>query len=322
MKPTDTPGESRDPADDSGSGPRLKTWPFWAPSRHDAVVEALELAGVGPGTRVLDLGCGDGSALLVAAQMGAIAAGIEADADLAAEASQNLAGAGIDAEIVPGDLFDPSVGWDADVLFAYLAPATLQRLLPRFRELPGTVLVTVDFDVPGLTPTRRGDAARLYRLPGRRRRVGEFGWPTAGTLICTVPDVQSLSCLEFTHPAGSVDVAARWSDPASVSVATGADHLDEAGLVAVDLRWEEPPEATVVSGVISTASAGSHHVFMVATEHEEEAQWDLSDEGVANLTRALAGPNPPTSAADAVAAASRAVSDPVHDADDHPVARP
>lgn len=286
-----------------GSRQSLGTWPFWAPSRREAVVEALELAGVGPGVRVLDLGCGDGSVLLTAAALGASVAGIEADEALADEAASHLAEAGVDAEIVCGDLFDRDVAWDADVFFTYLAPATLARLLPRLREHAGTPLVTVDFDVPGLVPTRRGEAARLYTLPGRRRPVGDIGWATAGTLVCTVPDVQSLTCLELIHPAGDIDVQVIGID-AVATVVLGADELADDGYLAIDLRWEEPTEETIAAGRIDTA-AGSHTVFMIATEHEDEAQWDLSDDGVANLLAALDAPDPPNSAAAMVDAANR-----------------
>lgn len=268
------------------------------------MAEALKLADVCDGVGVIDLGCGDGSVLLVAAQMGAVVTGIEADEDLADEAAQNLFDAGIDAEILNGDLFDPTIEWDADVFFAYLAPATLQRLLPRLRTEAPARLVTVDFDVPGLVPNRRGDSARLYRLPGRRRRVGDPGWEHEGTLVATVPDVQSLTCLEVVHPSGDTGVVGDWSHPEFATIATGADRLSETGTLAVDLRWEEPPEGQIVSGVIRTAAAGDHHVFMVATDHEEEAQWDLSDVGVAGLRAALDSATPPTTVAAALAAAT------------------
>lgn len=281
----------------------LDSWPFWAPSRHEAVIEALELAGVGPGVHVLDLGCGDGSVLLTAATLGASVSGVETDEDLADEAAQRLADAGVDADIVCGDLFDPVVRFDADVFFTYLAPATLQRLMPRFAEHRGTPLVTVDFDVPGLIPTRRGEAARLYRLPGRRRRVGPVGWASAGTLVSTVPDVQSLTCLELVHPAGPVEVRVDGTVADLATVAVGADHLDGAGFLAVDLRWEEPVEGTVAGGTIHTAGAGSHDVFVIATDHEDEAQWDLTDEGVTNIRRALGSSRPPRTAAEMVTAA-------------------
>jgi SAM-dependent methyltransferase len=283
-------------------GAAARTWPFWAPSQAAAVQAALELAGVGPGDRVLDLGCGDGQVLLAAAERGAAVAGVEADPDLVEEARANLADAGIEADIRLGDLFDPATDLDADVWFSYLAPATLQRLLPRLRERAGARLVTVDFDVPGLIPTRRSDAARLYRMPGRRRPTTAPGWPTAGTFVATVPELQSLSCLEASHPGGAVRVRASRPLAEVATVLAGADHLDEPGALAVDLRWEGRPAGTLAGGAVRVDGLDEHHVFVLHTD-EEEAVWELSAEGVANLRRALRRREPPATIADVLHAA-------------------
>ncbi len=283
------------------AGDTARTWPFWAPSQAEAVEAALDLAGVGEGVHVLDLGCGDGQVLLAAARRGARVSGVEADPDLVAEAQEHLAEAGVDADVRQGDLFDPDVDISADVLFSYLAPATLQRLLPRIAAT-GARLVTVDFDVPGLVPAKRSGAARLYRLPGRRRAVGEPGWPTAGTLVATVPDVQSLSCLEAVHPGGTTHVRA---DDGLASVATvlpGADHLDGPGALAVDLRWEGAPAGTFAGGAVLIDGLPDHHVFVLHTD-EEEAVWELSADGVAGLQQALLATHRPTTVAEALAAA-------------------
>jgi SAM-dependent methyltransferase len=287
-------------ADDPGDTAR--TWPFWAPSQAEAVEAAFDLADVGPGVHLLDLGCGDGQVLLAAAERGATVSGVEADADLVAEAREHLAEAGVDADVRHGDLFDPATDIGADVLFSYLAPATLQRLLPRIVET-GARLVTVDFDVPGVVPAKRSGAARLYRLPGRRRTVGEPAWPTAGTLVATVPDVQSLSCLEATHPGGPTRVRA---DPGLAAVATvlpGADHLDEAGALAVDLRWEGQPAGTFAGGAVLADGLEDHHVFVLFAD-EEESVWELSADGVAGLRQALLATSRPSTVAEALTAAN------------------
>jgi len=279
-----------------------RTWPFWAPSQAEAVAAALDLAGVGPGTRLLDLGCGDGQVLLAAAQRGAQVAGVEADEDLVAEARANLAAAGVEADVRHGDLFDPDLVLDADVLFSYLAPATLQRLLPRLQAERGVLLVSVDFDVPGLVPTKRSGPARLYRMPGRRRPAGEPGWISTGTFVATVPDVQSLSCLSATHPGGPTRVRASRPLGAVATVLPGADVLDGPAELAVDLRWEGGPVGTFAGGVLRAEGLGEHWVFVLHTD-EEEAVWELSDEGVAGLRRALRRAHPPATVADVLAAA-------------------
>lgn len=288
------------PADDTRATAR--TWPFWAPSQAEAVEEALALAGVGPGVRLLDLGCGDGQVLQAAARRGAEVAGVEADPELADEAQSHLAEAGIDADVRVGDLFDPDVDLAADVWFSYLAPATLQRLLPRLLTGPARTLVTVDFDVPGLVPTRRRGAARLYRLPGRRRRLAQPGWPHPGTLVTTVPDLQSLTCLEAVHPGGDARVRATAPLAHEATVLGGADHLDGPGALAVDLRWEGRPLGTFAGGAVRVAGLDDHHVFVLFTD-EEEGVWELSEAGVAGLQRALRRRTRPSTVAEVLAAA-------------------
>ena len=279
------------------TGETAATWPFWAPSHEESVATALDLAGIEPGERVVDLGCGDGQVLLAAAGRGAVVAGVEADADLVAEATGHLEDAGVDAEVVHADLFDPTLDLTADVFFTYLAPATLQRLLPVLRARAGARLVTVDFAVPGLVPTRRDGPARLYRLPGRRRPLGAQGWPTAGTLVAAVPDCQSLTCLELVHPGGPTDVRLSGGVERVATLLAGADVLDGPAHLAVDLRWEPMAAGTVVAGTITTAGVDDHALFVVATE-EEDGMWDLTDGAVDALRRAMRRRQPPSTLAE------------------------
>ncbi len=274
----------------------LDTWPFWAPSHEAGVEAALDLAGVSEGVRVCDLGCGDGQVLLAAARRGAAVSGVEADPDLVDEARQHLLDAGVDADIRLGDLFDPGLELDADVFFAYLAPATLQRLLPTLQAHRDTSLVTVDFDVPGLVPTRRTDPARLYRLPGRRRKVPVPGWQTAGTLVAADPDCWSLSCLDLVHPGGSCTASLSDDFAGVASLVGGADRLDGPAHLAVDLRWEPMPLGTVVSGSIGVEGMEHHGLVVVITE-EDHGMWELSEAALASVLAQVTGPTPPTTLA-------------------------
>ena len=274
------------------------TWPFWAPSEAEAVATALDLAEVGPGVRFVDLGCGDGQVLLAAAERGASVAGIEADPELVAEAEAHLSDAGVEGTVTSADLFDPDLELDADVFFTYLAPATLQRLRPALARRRGARLVTVDFAVPGLTPTRRAGAARLYQLPGRRRPRSEPGWSTAGTLVATVPDCQSLTCLDLVHPGGPISVRLGGELTDVASVLAGADHLEEPGELAIDLRWEPMPTGTVVHGAVEVTGADDHAVFVIAGEAEDEGVWELGAGAVSSLRRALRGAQPPATLAE------------------------
>lgn len=270
------------------------TWPFWAPSEAGAVADALELAGVGPGRHVVDLGCGDGQVLLAAATMGATVGGIEAEPDLVDEARDHLRAAGVDADVRVGDLFDPDLVLDADVFFAYLAPATLQRLLPTLRTHRGSRLVTIDFDVPGLVPNRRSGRANLYVLPGRTRRIPAVGWPAAGTLVAAAPDCQSLTCLEVVHPGGPTDVRLTRPLQPVATLLPGAVDLDGPAHLAVDLRWEPMEAGTVVAGAVRSTGVDDHALFVVATE-EDDGMWELTQGAVDGIRRALRRRQPPAS---------------------------
>src|SRR5687768_7579975 len=72
-----------------------------------AVVERmLDLAKVGPGDRLVDLGCGDGRIVVAAARRGAIAHGVDMDPEriAEAEAAARLAGVADRTSFALGDL--------------------------------------------------------------------------------------------------------------------------------------------------------------------------------------------------------------------------
>lgn len=268
-------------------------WPFFAPSEDDAIREALELVNLGKGDRLVDLGSGEGHVLLAAAQGGAEVLGIECDADLAATARAALEEEGLPGEVVVGDLFDPAVYGNFDdaertVLFAYLSPASLQRLTPVVTAWAGCRLVTIDFDVPDWSADGRSGAARLYRVPGRRRarQPDALGWPAAGSMCIMPPRVNSLTSLELTHQGGPVEVAVQGSVARHAAVAVGADYAEPGAPVAIDLRWRERSEGTLAQGVIEVEGAHPHPITVLFAE-EEQGQWDLSPDGCADLDARL-----------------------------------
>lgn len=153
----------------------------------EAIVDAmLELAGTGPGDRVVDLGSGDGRIPIHAvvrfhARSGV---GVEIDGGLVRLARENArtAGAADRVRFVEGDLFATDVH-DATVVTVYLLPPMMGPLERKLRaELPaGARVVVHDFPFPTWAPERDVEsdsleklrptgqtAARiyLYRMPG------------------------------------------------------------------------------------------------------------------------------------------------------------
>ena len=281
-------------------------WPFWAPSRRGAIDRALTLSGLAPGERFVDLGCGDGRVLVAAARRGAQVVGIEFDPDLVEQARRRLARAGLQGEVVHGDIFEADI--DADVIFTYLTPGTLQELTPRFQALPdGTRLVTLDFAVPDLEPERATKTLHLDRLPAPERVPADaVGWPAGGTLVVTVPDRQSLTCLELVHAGGPVQLAVSPELMGAAAVKVGRVETGTGRPVAVDLRWEGAPEGTLVTGRIAVAAAGVHPVYALFAD-EEGGQWELTEEATRRIDRRLRDGPRPRSSEELLAAATESV---------------
>jgi SAM-dependent methyltransferase len=122
------------------------------------VVDAmLDLGGVGPNDRLIDLGSGDGRIVITAARRwGTRGTGVEIDPQLVSIARGNARRAGVEAlaEFVVEDIFIADLS-RATVITMYLLPDVNLRLLPRLLRLrPGTRLVSHDWDMGDWKPER------------------------------------------------------------------------------------------------------------------------------------------------------------------------
>jgi SAM-dependent methyltransferase len=85
-------------------GPGTRDWSDYnEPMCTPFYTAVLDATGVGAGTKLLDLGCGGGFAMLLAAHRGAIVSGLDATAELLDIARERVP----DAELTAGDLEDP-----------------------------------------------------------------------------------------------------------------------------------------------------------------------------------------------------------------------
>jgi SAM-dependent methyltransferase len=130
--------------------------PFITTPDH-VTVAMLELAGVGPADRVIDLGSGDGRIVVTAARrFGARGLGVEIVPDLVARSRENARRAGVAdrAEFREQDLFATDLS-GASVITMYLLPEVNLQLRPRLLALaPGTRIVSHDWDMGDWTPDR------------------------------------------------------------------------------------------------------------------------------------------------------------------------
>ena len=121
----------------------------------------LELAGVGPGDVVYDLGSGDGRIVIMAAQeFGARGVGIDFDPKLIARARENARKAGVADKVtfIEGDIFAADIR-PATVVTLYLFDTLNLRLRPKLRaELkPGSRVVSHQWKMGDWEP----DAERM-----------------------------------------------------------------------------------------------------------------------------------------------------------------
>lgn len=165
-------------------------------SHKEDVALMLDLAGVGPGDYLIDLGSGDGRIVIDAALRGAMGHGVELDEALVREARRAARAAEVDDLVAfrHGDVFDADIG-RASVVTLFLMPQVNVRLRPRLlAELaPGTRVVSNSFDMGDWEPDRRAQGrsaggVMLWIVPAR----------VAGTWSITVADAASASSTTFT----------------------------------------------------------------------------------------------------------------------------
>lgn len=145
--------------------------PWWRTSERIARLQC-KLAKIDKGDVVYDMGCGDGTALLTAARMGAKGIGIEIDPIrywvakvrfLLSRNSKHLT-------TVRKNFFEVDLS-EATVIFAYLIPKTLARLKPKFlKELkPGTRIVTFVYkiDLPLIASDEKNELY-VYEIPRKK----------------------------------------------------------------------------------------------------------------------------------------------------------
>jgi predicted RNA methylase len=130
------------------------------------VHKMLQMAEVGPGDLVYDLGCGDGRTIVTAARRyGTQAVGIEIDPlrYLWCQGLITVLGLRDRVRVVYGNFYKQDLS-DADVVTCYLLQSTNEKLEGKLiQELsPGTRVVSNDFTFPRLRLLRRDSAAEIY----------------------------------------------------------------------------------------------------------------------------------------------------------------
>jgi SAM-dependent methyltransferase len=152
----------------------------------EEVVEAmLDLAGVGPGDYVIDLGSGDGRIVIAAARRGAVGHGIDIDPERVQEAEENAAQAGVADRVLflEEDLYQTDFS-RATVVTMYLLTSVNLNLRPELlRTLsPGTRVVSHAFDMGEWEPDEHVlvDARNIYFWVIPANVEGRWQWSANG----------------------------------------------------------------------------------------------------------------------------------------------
>lgn len=120
----------------------------YASTPPDVVEKMLEMANVGPGDYVIDLGCGDGRIVNAAARRGAFGHGVDLDPKRLEEAREKARKANVSDRVmfIKEDIFKTDIQ-QASVITMYLLSTVNEDLRPRLiSELkPGTRIVSHQF---------------------------------------------------------------------------------------------------------------------------------------------------------------------------------
>jgi len=141
---------------------------IWVPTPDEVVDRMLTMAQLVPGDIHFDLGAGDGKIAIAAAKRGAIATGVEYNADMAKYANERAQAAGV-AGVGPGkamirqaDIFVTDFS-KATVITLYLLPTLNMKLRPQILSMkPGTRVVSHSFTMEDW------EADEISTLDGRK----------------------------------------------------------------------------------------------------------------------------------------------------------
>jgi ribosomal protein L11 methylase PrmA len=157
-------------AQGTAESPARKPDVIYVPTPQEVVDRMLELAEVGEGDVLYDLGCGDGRIVVTAAKRyGVKAVGFDIDPRRVAEARENVRknGVGHLVTIKQQDIFTADFR-DATVVTLFLLPNLNLRLRPKLAALrPGSRIVSHAFPMRGAKPRR----VEKVRIPGGREKL-------------------------------------------------------------------------------------------------------------------------------------------------------
>ncbi len=141
-------------------------WAPWWRTKNETAKAAFKLAKVNKKDTIYELGSGEATALIVAAkEFGAKGVGIEIDLIRISLSRFTIWRKGMSGKITlrRGDIFKEDLS-EATVIYVYLVPKTLNRLIPKFKKelKKGTPIVSYKYDID--LPLKKIDKKNDLRL--------------------------------------------------------------------------------------------------------------------------------------------------------------
>ncbi len=135
----------------------------YLPTRKKQINEALDILALNPGQTMLELGCGDGRVLKVAAMQGIKAVGYELNPLLFLVALVSTWPERKNVKVIYGNFWHKT--WQpADGIFVFLHPRFMAKLNAKImaEAAKPVKLVSYAFEIPGKTPGKQGNGLFLY----------------------------------------------------------------------------------------------------------------------------------------------------------------
>lgn len=163
----------------------------YVPTPQPVVDQMLEIADVGEGDYVIDLGSGDGRIVISAVKRGARGHGVDLNPKRIEEARANAEEEGVSDRVLflEENIFETNFS-SASVITMYLLNSVNRKLRPHLLEElePGTRIVSHSFDMGDWTPDERhevesgstGRTSTIYHWVIPARVEGDWSWNVNG----------------------------------------------------------------------------------------------------------------------------------------------
>lgn len=141
--------------------------PFFVPTRRKYVPRIIDMLGITPGEKIVDLGSGDGRLMIAIAEAGGEAHGFEHNPLLVMRSKQNFKKLGIEdkAFVYMSNFWAADISkYDAVVIYgiSYIMPRLEKKLRAELR--PGARVVSYSFPFPSWEPVKKDKRVYLYKL--------------------------------------------------------------------------------------------------------------------------------------------------------------